>query len=439
MKRKILIISMPFRLGIGGFLRSYNVLPRLTKLLAENDYELELYVPTNAIRTFASFLMSMRLSDTSKEREEILDELLTLAVNEVYEVQRLSKYTFAINEKILEENIEYNRQIFLKESKWKSSFHILYAEELRPVFIHFLEKRFANMVRHLIKNPSYAYSMHETADAITALTFLSSKETKTAVLLQLDLGKKTIHRTFNLNLFKKLFRKTKLCGILSVSPAPIIETPQLFTLCKNLEILNPGVAVEPVQLFKKAPSSKRTNAVIYYGRISREKGIFDLLRAWSIIEKKIDANLYIAGRFEDYRTCAKFYEDIKKYNLKTVKYLGYFSDRDKLFKIVSSASVLAYPSYRDSFSLTVLESLFMGLRVVAYEIPALSFLYRYSSNVELVPVGDFKRLAMAIISNIEKPFNKDKITIELLNRHSSWEKVAMEEYRKMSKILNLND
>ncbi|MEM4889747.1 MAG: hypothetical protein QXJ64_09965, partial [Thermosphaera sp.] len=237
MKRKILIISMPFRLGIGGFLRSYNVLPRLTKLLAENDYELELYVPTNAIRTFASFLMSMRLSDTSKEREEILDELLTLAVNEVYEVQRLSKYTFAINEKILEENIEYNRQIFLKESKWKSSFHILYAEELRPVFIHFLEKRFANMVRHLIKNPSYAYSMHETADAITALTFLSSKETKTAVLLQSDLGKKTIHRTFNLNLFKKLFRKTKLCGILSVSPAPIIETPQLFTLCKNLEIL----------------------------------------------------------------------------------------------------------------------------------------------------------------------------------------------------------
>ncbi|MEM1510924.1 MAG: glycosyltransferase [Thermofilaceae archaeon] len=434
MKRRLLLISMPFRLGIGGFLRSYNVVPRITRLFAESGYELELYIPANAIRTFVSFLTSTKSENTSRERRDILDELLALAIHEVYEVQRSSRYAFAINEKLLEVNVEYNRKSILEEFTLKPSLSLmLYREELRPFYIHFFEKRFTNMAKQFIKTPSFAYSMHETADAITALTLLSSKETKTAALLQLDLGKKTIHRTFNLNLFKNLSKKTILRGILSVSPAPIMETPELHALCNNLRVLIPGVAVE-LELLGGVSRSKRDNVVIYYGRISREKGIFDLLKAWSIVEKEVNAYLYLAGGFEDYKTKVKFSETIKKYNFKTVKYLGYL-DRDKLFKIVSVASVLAYPSYRDSFSLTVLESLFMGLRVVAYKIPALSFLYRQNLNVELVPLGDYKKLALAIISNLNKPFEKDETTKKLLDKYSSWEKVAIEEYRKLSEVL----
>ncbi|MEM1660993.1 MAG: glycosyltransferase [Candidatus Bathyarchaeia archaeon] len=436
MKKRLLVISMPFRLGIGGFLRSYNVVPRLTRLFAESDYELELYIPVNAIRTFVSFLMSTKPENMSRERRDILDELLARAIHEVYEVQRSSRYAFAINERLLEKNVEYNRRVILEESTLKSSLSLmLYMEELRPFYIHFFEKRFINMVKHFVKTPLCAYSMHETADAITALTLLSSKETKTTALLQSDLGEKIIHRTFNLNLFKNLSEKTLLRGILSVSPAPIMETPELRALCNNLRVIIPGVAVE-IELLKDVSRSKQDNAVIYYGRISREKGIFDLLKAWSIVEKEVDAYLYLAGRFEDYKTKAKFNETIKKYKLKNVKYLGYL-DRDKLFKIVSATSVLAYPSYRDSFSLTVLESLFIGLRVVAYRIPALSFLYRQNPNVELIPLGDFKKLALAIISNLNKPFEKDETTKKLLDKYSSWEKVAIEEYRKLSEVLKL--
>lgn len=434
MKKRLLVISMPFKLGIGGFLRSYNVVPRLTRLLAESGYELELYIPANAIRAFVSFLMSTKTENTSRERRDILDELLALAIHEVYEVQRSSRYAFAINEKLLEANVEYNRKSILEEFTLKPPLSLmLYREELRPFYIHFFEKRFTNMAKQFIKTPSFAYSMHETADAITALTLLSSKETKTAALLQSDLGKKTIHRTFNLNLFKNLSKKTILRGILSVSPAPIMETPELRASCNNMRVLIPGVAVE-LELLNGVSRSKRDNVVIYYGRISREKGTFDLLKAWSIVEKEVDAYLYLAGGFEDYKTKIKFSETIKKYNFKTVKYLGYL-DRDKLFKIVSVASVLAYPSYRDSFSLTVLESLFMGLRVVAYKIPALSFLYRQNPNVELIPLGDYKKLALAIISNLNKPFEKDETTKKLLDKYSSWEKVAIEEYRKLSEVL----
>ncbi|MEM2049801.1 MAG: glycosyltransferase [Thermoproteota archaeon] len=428
---------MPFKIGIGGFLRSYYVLPRLAKLLTENGYEVEVYIPANAVRAFISFLLSTKSEEHETQgRLSLLDELFELAIRDVNNLERQSKYAFAVNEKLLEKNVEYNRQIIGRELKQRSYLRRMFLpKELRPFLIHLYEKKFASMVKRFVKEPIYGYSMHETADAVTALTILSSRETKTVVLLQSDLGKNLVEKTVNLNLFKNLGKRTMLCGLLSVSPAPIVETPELLALCRTFRVLVPGVAVD-FELLKKGSKPKKANTAAYYGRISKEKGIFDLLKAWSIIEKKEDAYLYIAGGFDDYKIRVKFDETIKKYCLKTVKYLGYL-ERDKLFDSVSSFSILAYPSYRDSFSLTVLESLFMKLRVVAYDIPALRYIYRGNTNVKLVPIGDFKRLALVLMEDFKKPFEMDGPTIKLLGMYSSWEKVVTQEYKTLNKMLCL--
>ena len=435
MKRLLLIVSMPFKIGVGGFLRSNYVLPKLTRLLNENGYEVELYIPINALRTFIKFhLMTGRDEHTSYNYGHLIDELSALAFNEINCLEKQSKYAFVINEKLFNKSIEYNRLVLSRELKRASLYNIILSEGLRPFLIHFYEKEFVTVIKDFFPKPTYGYSMHETADAITALTILSSKETKVGALLQLDLGKRIIERIVNVGMFENLRKKTKLVGILSVSPAPIIETLRLYCLCNNIRVLVPGVALEEDTSRVEKPKEP---GVIYYGRISKEKGIFDLLKAWHIIEEREDVTLYVAGRFEDYKTKVKFEKTINKYNLKKVVYLGYL-DRKKLFETVAHFPILAYPSYRDSFSMTVLESIAMGLRVVAYDIPALRYIYGKCKNVKLAPLGDFKQLALNIIENLKKPFERDEITSKILNLYSSWEKVASEEYKHLNELFNLS-
>jgi glycosyltransferase involved in cell wall biosynthesis len=205
-------------------------------------------------------------------------------------------------------------------------------------------------------------------------------------------------------------------------------------MCNNVEILVPGVALGgDVPRWNKP----KEPGVVFYGRISKEKGVFDLLKAWSVVERKEDVALYVAGRFEDYRTEAKFEKTIKKYNLKRVVYLGYL-DRRRLFETIARFSTLAYPSYRDSFSMTVLESIAMGLKVVAYDTPALRYIYRGCRNVTLVPLGDYKQLAVHILENLKKPFERDEVTNKILNLYSSWQKVASEEHKHLNELFSFN-
>jgi len=428
---------MPFRIGIGGFLRSYYVLPRLTKILVDNDYEVKLYIPANALRTYMLYHLPLEAKHDSNMHfnpRNLVDKISESILDEISELEKKSRYTFVIEEKFIERNIEYNKGFLLRELSQKSVNKLYDAifSKLRPLLIHAYERRFAEEVRHFFKDHIYGYSMHETPDAVIALATLSSKHVKTTVLLQLDLGKKFLEKTVNIRAFKELNRRTRLAGILSVSPAPVIETPEIFSLTKKVRILIPGVALR--EDIPREAMAKEPNSVIYYGRLSVEKGVLDLLKSWSVVEKSTDAKLYIAGRFDAYKTRTMFKKVIEKHRLKRVTYLGYL-DRERLVKTVSRSSLLAYPSYRDSFSMVVLESLAMGLRIIAYDIPAIRYIYQGSRNVELVPTGNFQLLAQKIIENLKKNFERDDTTTKILSLYSSWEKVALEEYNHLNEMI----
>jgi glycosyltransferase involved in cell wall biosynthesis len=97
--------------------------------------------------------------------------------------------------------------------------------------------------------------------------------------------------------------------------------------------------------------------------------------------------------------------------------------------------VLIYPSYRDAFPFTVLEALALGLGVVAYDIPAIRYIYTRSNMVHVVKKGDIVSLVEGVIQWFNRDVEPDDYTKTLITLHSSWRKVAYKEAQFITSIL----
>jgi len=435
--KRILVISMPFKIGVGGFIRSYNVLPLLAKKLSE-EFEVELYIPVNAIRAAIKFYTSS-IQAGSKDItniNDILSSAVEKVLQDIEQLEKHSKHSFIINERVLRRSIDVNYEAFLRYTESSQ----LFPEYTRPVLAHIFVKRFCENVKKYYAVYEHMYSMHEAPDAITSMMCLADRSTKSAVLLQSGLGINPLEKIFNTWLYNQLTKEIDMKGLLAVSPAPLFESPHLLNIVNpsRIKILVPGNAIEK-DLLEYCKTPKEPNTLVYYGRLSREKGLFDIVKAWAIVERKTSAKLLLIGRFEHESAKQKFVTLLKKYRIENIRYIGFISDRARLFNIVSKAGILLYPSYRDSFSLTVLESLALGLLVVAYDIPALRYLYGKSKSVKLVPLGNYRELALKVLESIEKHcVASDRYTENLIRLHMSWNAVAEEERRKLIALLSSN-
>jgi glycosyltransferase involved in cell wall biosynthesis len=126
-------------------------------------------------------------------------------------------------------------------------------------------------------------------------------------------------------------------------------------------------------------------------------------------------------------------------SVKNLSYLGWLP-REKLIDVLSRSSVLIYPSHEDAFPLVVLESLFLGCSVVAYDIPAIRSVYGGLKPVKIVKEYDCKAMAEKAISILrnskeheEEHF--DETFLNFLEQHSSWKNVARAELEAINETL----
>lgn len=203
------------------------------------------------------------------------------------------------------------------------------------------------------------------------------------------------------------------------------------------KVLKPSNAFDK-KLLKLRNKGKEDYAV-FYGRLVTEKGILDLIEILREINKRFkNTKLVLSGAFSkgfDYPIYEKiFWKKAKEYKL-NIEYLGYVDDWLKLHEIVSRAKVLIYPSHLDSFSLVILESIAVGVPVVAYNTPGPYSVFNGLPGIIFVPEFNTRKMAEYSIkflnmseSKIADLMNEDKL-IEFLNLHSSWDNVA-ESYKK---------
>jgi len=272
------------------------------------------------------------------------------------------------------------------------------------------------------------YSHHETVDALAVTGFLSKYAEGVILLMQSNI-KGLIAEGILRNI------RSKLLGVLTVSPQPIIESPLITGMTRNIRILIPALALDPaLYAIDKSESQVEQYSAVYFGRLSREKGLTDLLRAWGIIlQREPKARLTLIGIPENHEILATISKYITEH--RSIKYLGYLPP-EKLYREVVKHHVLIYPSYRDAFSFTVLEALALGLRVVAYDIPVVRYFYRSSNMVYIVKKGDVELFATSIIRAFQEKKELDDYTKALIKKHSSWERVVRAEFNALISVMS---
>jgi glycosyltransferase involved in cell wall biosynthesis len=137
-----------------------------------------------------------------------------------------------------------------------------------------------------------------------------------------------------------------------------------------------------------------SQVLLFVGRLSRDKGIVELLQAYQMVmANEIDAYLVLLGPNEiDVDLLLNGLSGAVK---KRVLVLGFSSEPERFMAI---ADILLLPSYREGFGTVVIEAAAMGVPTIGSDIYGLSDAIVDGSTGLLVPVRNADRLAAAINS-----------------------------------------
>lgn len=157
-----------------------------------------------------------------------------------------------------------------------------------------------------------------------------------------------------------------------------------------------------------APSSLRSREdlglpangtiLVNVGRQTAQKGHLSLFEAFEDVRREVDdAHLVIVGR--EGEATPEINAAISAAGLGDhVTLTGYTPD---VHHYVSHASVFVFSSYMEGLGTAVLEALALGLPVVAYDIPPVREISDDGALATLVPIGDSKALAEAVVATLD--------------------------------------
>jgi glycosyltransferase involved in cell wall biosynthesis len=192
---------------------------------------------------------------------------------------------------------------------------------------------------------------------------------------------------------------------------------------KNIYLLEPSNALDTG--IKNFRGKEKENKIIFFARLVYRKGIFDFILIVKKIVENLKVEVVVAGQFHHSYEERYFFELLSKYHLENfVSYKGKLTD-DELYSELSTAKAMVYPSHSDSFSISILQAIYLNTPVVAYDIAGIS-VYKKFNCVKLVKEFDTTAMAKATIDilNGEKVDFSDPALDSFIEQHISWDRVA---------------
>ena len=148
-----------------------------------------------------------------------------------------------------------------------------------------------------------------------------------------------------------------------------------------------------VKFRRKFSISKNSFVFLYLGRINKEKGIIELIKAFNKIKDNHDVFLIFVGPIEDRNLI---------HLLKNKKKILYFNFTTKPEDWFSLADILCLPSYREGFGTVVIEAASCGIPALCSNIYGLSdAIIKHKTGFfhEVGNIDDIKNKMTYIINN----------------------------------------
>nr|ABK81661.1 WbtD [Francisella tularensis subsp. novicida U112] len=172
----------------------------------------------------------------------------------------------------------------------------------------------------------------------------------------------SIVQKFIISLYKLSFKSTTKVFFQNEQNKKLFIAKKIISGEKSILLPGSGVNLDENK-YVDYPKDQGILKFVFLGRIMKEKGIYELLEAFAILEKKYkNISLDIYGFCDENKS--NFMGKVN--TIKSVKFYG-FTDNTK--EKIASAHAVVLPSYHEGMSNVLLEAAAIGRPVIASDIP----------------------------------------------------------------------
>jgi glycosyltransferase involved in cell wall biosynthesis len=148
-------------------------------------------------------------------------------------------------------------------------------------------------------------------------------------------------------------------------------------------------------------TAKQPNRLQYLSRLDKRKGIDFLIKSMQFVRQEIpEATLFVGGTG---RHLEKMKTLVRHLHLENnVTFLGFVPD-DQLNTLYNQAQCVVVPSIFEGFGITAIEAIAAGTRVIGSDVDGIREILRKGDYGRLVPYGNLRALADAIVAELKSP------------------------------------
>lgn len=178
-------------------------------------------------------------------------------------------------------------------------------------------------------------------------------------------------------------------------------------------VLLPNMIELPESVPDRTPvRDERTQelVILFLGRITKLKGVFDLIQAFSRLSMRQQRSLQLSlagdGDLDQARILVEQLQLADR-----VSFLGWVDDQQRN-ALLAKAALFVLPSYTEQLPMAILEAMAWGVPVITCPVGGIPDVIVAGENGLLVPPGDVQQLSEAIQSLIDDPSLRRSLGLE---------------------------